>query len=459
MLCRVMKKLLLLFLLLATVPVLAQTGHPRSHSHAGSDDDDADDTDDDADHLDFHESKKDKVRMSSAFSLYLPMPRNGSGTGWLPDATPVYGTMIHTSSWVFMFQGDIFTRYTATDMNGSGTRGASKTDAPNMIMFMGQRKIGDYGLFRFSSMFSADPFTIGSEGYPLLFQTGETYKGQPLVDRQHPHDLFSELSVGYTQAFSTRTDVYVNIGYPGEPALGPTAFMHRPSGMFNPDAPLGHHWQDATHIAWGVGTLGVRHGRFKLEGSLFNGREPDEQRNNFEKFALDSWSGRLSYNPNYNWSLQVSHGILKEPETLHPGEDVARTTASAVYARQYAYKRYFTASIVAGQNSTAHATTSSALAEATLRLHNLILHGRAEWVQKSAEELALVTFAATDKFDVGALTLGASYDIFTLHPISMAIGGQVTANVASEKLQPIYGELPLSGQIFLHIYPALMRSR
>jgi hypothetical protein len=32
--------------------------------------------------------------------------------------------------------------------------------------------------------------------------------------------------------------------------------MHRPS-QHDPDAPIGHHWQDSTHITFGVATLGA----------------------------------------------------------------------------------------------------------------------------------------------------------------------------------------------------------
>ena len=34
-------------------------------------------------------------------------------------------------------------------------------------------------------------------------------------------------------------------------------FMHRPSAADDPFAPLGHHWQDATHEAFGVVTTGL----------------------------------------------------------------------------------------------------------------------------------------------------------------------------------------------------------
>src|SRR5690606_17825074 len=111
----------------------------------------------------------------------------------------------------------------------------------------------------------------------------------PLVDHQHPHDLFSELSVAYTYMISDDVDVFAYLGYPGEPAFGPVAFMHRPSSLYNPDAPISHHWQDATHILFGVGTLGFRYKAFKMDGSLFTGTEPDEDRYNFDTPRFNSW--------------------------------------------------------------------------------------------------------------------------------------------------------------------------
>ena len=70
-------------------------------------------------------------------------------------------------------------------------------------------------------------------------QTGETYKGQPLIDKQHPHDRFMELSAQYTHPLGERGTWFTYFGYPGEPALGPVAFMHRMSASENPSATAG----------------------------------------------------------------------------------------------------------------------------------------------------------------------------------------------------------------------------
>ena len=398
------------------------------------------------------------MTMTSGLSLHLPMNRNGSGTSWLPDATPMYGYMAHAGEWMFMFHGDIFVRYNKQDITSQGSRGGEKWDAPDMLMAMAQRKIGKNGLLHFNTMFSTDAIIAGGSGYPLLFQTGESWQGQPLVDRQHPHDLFSELSASYAYSFSKKSDLSIYVGYPGEPALGPVTFMHRPSGQFMPDAPIGHHWADATHITFGVATLGLRYGKFKLEGSSFTGREPDENRYDFDKPLFDSWSGRLSFNPSVNWALQASHGFIKSPEALHATEDINRTTASATCVYPLSVNRYFSATVLWGQNSIKSMDASnSALAEATLKLKRLAPYMRYEWVQKSMEELDLNPLLYRNVlYPVSTLTVGAGFDLAQISKVTLAVGAQLSFNHTTTSLSNLYGSNPIGGEVYLHIYPRLM---
>ena len=397
--------------------------------------------------------------MSHAFSRNLPMNRNGSGTGWLPDASPMYGYMYHSPKWMYMLHGNVFLRYNNQDFTNKGSRGGSEVDAPNWVMFMGQRQVGRNGLFHFNIMSSLDAAFGGGDGYPLLFQSGEAYKGQSIVDRQHPHDLFSELSVSYAHALSPKADVFAYVGYPGEPALGPVAFMHRPSALGNPDAPISHHWVDATHILFGVATVGVRYGQFKLEGSSFTGREPDENRYNFDKPRFDSWSGRLSFNPSNNWALQVSRGFVKSPELLHPGEDVTKTTASAIYSKTV-NNNMFNATAVWGQNKVkGHGGENSLLVEGEWRRNKFAIHSRYEWVQKGLEELALDEnrFGHDAVFPVNAFTLGFNYDLLQIGKTRLAGGGQWTLYNADNRLNSLYGKNPMAVEVYLRLYPSLMR--
>jgi hypothetical protein len=397
--------------------------------------------------------------MSDPFSLNLPMQRQGSGTAWLPDASPTFGYMFHAPKWSYMLHGNLFLRYTNQDFSNKGSRGDDQFDAPNWLMFMGQKPVGKIGLFHFSTMFSFDPITEGGGGYPLLFQSGEAYQGKPLVDRQHPHDLFSELSVSYSLAVTKETDVFIYVGYPGEPALGPVAFMHRPSALDNPDAPISHHWIDATHITFGVATLGVRFKDFKLEGSSFTGREPNEFRYGFDKPLFDSWSGRLSYNPTPNWATQISHGFIKSPEGLHPDVDIRRTTASIIYSLPLMNNGTFDATAVWGVNKSKGSDGENAfLLEGSWRKNKLALHGRYEWVQKSVDELVLDKdiYGQDALFAVNAFTVGVNYDLLNMGQTRLAGGGQFTFYNADEKLNSLYGKNPMAFEVYLRIYPGLV---
>lgn len=403
-------------------------------------------------------NKMQMPAMTHAFSLHLPMNRNGSGTGWLPDAAPMYGIMMHSKNWMYMLHGNLFVRYNNQDFENEGSRGDSEFDAPNWLMFMGQRKVGSKGLFHFNTMFSFDALTGGNSGYPLLFQSGEAYKGNPLVDRQHPHDLFSELSMSYTYAFTEKLETFVYLAYPGEPALGAVAFMHRPSALNNPDAPLSHHWIDATHITFGVATIGFRFSDFKIEGSSFTGREPNEHRYDFDKPTFDSWSSRLSYNPTKNWALQVSHGYLHSPEALHPDENIHRTTASATYSLPLA-KGSFNAVALWGMNkSKNHKGENAALVEGSWQKNRWNVNGRYEFVQKSTEELNLEDDFVDDLlFPVHALTVGAGYDLLQFSKANLQAGSQISFYRSSQKLNDLYGKSPMAFEVYLRFYPKLMQ--
>jgi len=401
-------------------------------------------------------TRGDMHAMSHAFSLNLPMTRNGSGTGWLPDSTPMFGYMVHTRKWMYMFHGNVFLRYTNADLFRSGFRGSDKLDAINWFMGMGQRRVGKKGLFRFSAMMSLDNL-FGGNGYPLLFQTGESWQGRPLVDRQHPHDLFSELSLAYTHAINKNVDLTLYAGYPGEPALGSVAFMHRVSSLYNPDAPLSHHWNDGTHITFGVLTGGIRVGKFKAEASSFTGREPDENRYDFDSPRFDSYSGRVSFNPNPYWSFQVSQGFVKSPEALRPGEDVYRTTASAVYSKPLSKSNFLNVTALWGLNQS-HASEHAALLEAVWVLNGMAAFSRYEMVQKSVHELDLEeeAYGHDALFSIHAFTLGVSHDILKSKALRIAIGGQGSVYFPAPELYSLYGRNPVSGQLFLRIYPPSM---
>jgi hypothetical protein len=400
------------------------------------------------------DSMHDSVLMTHAYSRNLPMNRNGSGTGWLPDTSPMYMYMQGNKKSSWSIHGNVVVRYNKQDLFSKGSRGDTKIDVPNWFMGMYNRLVGSKGLLNATAMISFEPVTIGEKGYPLLFQSGETYNDNLLVDRQHPHDLFSALSISYTHMVNKDIDITAYFGYPGEPALGPVAFMHRISALNNTDAVLGHHWQDATHIVFGVGTLGVRVKRFKIEGSIFTGREPDENRYNLDQARFDSYSYRISFCPNSEWSLQFSQGFLHEPEVKEPGVDINRTTASVIRSKSLRTMNW-SQSLVWGMNDKKlhERKAHSILYENNLQFQRQAIYSRYEFVQKSAEELDLGSSFADKSFDIHAFTLGYNRNIAPAAPVEILLGLQTTLNFPAPELKALYGSLPVGLEIYLQIRP------
>jgi hypothetical protein len=404
-----------------------------------------------------HDYERDmQMSMRSSIDLADPMSREGSGTSWLPDSSPMYGKMFMFGEDVLMLHGAILPRYT----NVSTRRGDDRIDAPNWIMGMYSHPLGDNTQIGARLMMSLDPLTEGGRGYPLLFQSGESWHDQPLHDRQHPHDLFDELSMSLSQKVDHDLSAYIYFGYPGEPALGPPTFMHRPSAMDDPDAPIGHHWQDSTHITFGVATVGLvwsRFGGIKIEGSIFTGREPDENRYDFDRLRFDSYSGRISWNPTRNLALQVSHGYVKSPEALDPETKIHRTTASAIYNLPLGTDTNWSNTFVWGQNNaTDEGKTQSFLIESNYQRGRDTVFLRWERVEKSGHELVLHPPDESRIFPVSGYTIGYVRDLSHGNGLDIGVGTQFTINDRPDRLDRYYGDdLGYAFQFFLRIRPSL----
>ena len=399
------------------------------------------------------------IRVGQSEGNLMPMGRMGSGTSWQPASTTMQ--MLHKQSgeWLFMFHYNLVAGVNAQ----GGPRGVTKFESANWFMPLAVRRVGK-GTLELRGMFSAEPFTFPPGGSPLLFQTGETYKGEPLIDRQHPHDLFMELSANYTVPIGERATWFVYGGYPGEPALGPVAFMHRASALENSSAPLSHHLQDSTHISFGVVTTGFTYRWFKLEGSIFNGREPGENRYNFEANPWTSRSARLWFAPNNNWSMQISHGFLKNPEALEPG-DVRRTTASLAYNKHFE-RGNWASSLIWGRNHESHGgeifNLNGYLAESTVSfLDRNYVYTRLELTDKNSllredDRLRLGLSSHHPSFRIGAYTFGGARDIWNTETTSLALGSDFTFYSKPSILDSVYGANPVSWKFFVRLRPAKM---
>lgn len=373
-------------------------------------------------------------------------PAEGSGTSRLPAAEGGGHSGLHIEAgndWMVMAHGYAW----GVHSNQSGPRGDDKSYVQSMAMLSAEKETG-WGRVQLKSMLSLEPL-MKNRGYPSLFATGETAGGEALVDRQHPHDLFMELAARVDVNVGEGSSVYLYGGPVGEPALGPSAFMHRASARYNPEAPVTHHWFDSGHITYGVATAGYASRQFQIEGSIFTGQEPDEDRWDIEKPRFDSWSVRATWNPGPNWALQASTGRLKEPESLHPGEDEQRTTASVHYANGKGLSAMLAFS---AKDRRPGGTLTAWLAEANwdLDAHHT-LFGRIENVKNDElfpdhhDPLHDVPFRVS-KFQAGyayRLPLGEKFNL--------ALGGTVSAFAKPDALDAAYGENPMGYTLFARL--------
>lgn len=381
----------------------------------------------------------------------LPSPHEGSGTGWQPGSVVGHEWMWMRGGWEVMAHGVIFADYNQQ----GGPRGEGKAESVNWGMVMEQHRLGA-GTILLREMFSAESLTSPHPGFPELFQTGETYHGEPLVDHQHPHNVFAELAALYTLPLTGKISWELYGGPSAEPALGPVTYIHRSSASELPLAPLSHHLQDSTHTSFGVVTTGFVIDRVKLEASAFNGREPNEERWSIQLGALDSWSGRASVAASSNWTAQYSMGRLEHPEALEPGSQW-RETGSVEYNRPLASGSWATTAIWGRVHKIATDTTlNSYLLESTLNFRRRnYAFTRLELVDK--DEL-FPQAAVHPVYRIGAYTFGGERDLIQSNLVDdrawqLGLGADVTVYSKPGVLDASYGNYPVSFQIFLRMRP------
>jgi hypothetical protein len=370
--------------------------------------------------------------MTGALGPY-PYTREASGTAWQPEVSPHEGLHGMAGPWMWMAHATLNGVY---DWQG-GDRGDQKGFVSGMVMGSARRDLGGADTLQLRAMLSPDPL-MGPRGYPLLLASGETADGKtPLIDRQHPHDLFMELSASLSHRFSRSGSVFLYLGLPGEPAFGPPAFMHRLSIQDSPEAPISHHWLDSTHITFGVVTLGVTRGDWKLEGSAFRGREPDQHRYDIERPKLDSYAARLSWNPGRNWALQTSWARVHSPEQLEPDQDQTRWSASAIYTVPFGRGGWWSTTAAWGRRAAGGRGLDALVLESAVKpVEAWTIFARAEQVE--TDELILGGHEGP-AYRVGKVSLGAVRDWPLSKTVSLGLGGLVAENFVPGALKPAYG--------------------
>jgi len=351
--------------------------------------------------------------------------------------------------WMTMVHGYAFLTFNRQ----AGPSGDRDFSSQNHLMLMAMRRWAG-GKLSLLGTFSLEPATIPPRGTAELFQRGETYHDTLLIDRQHPHDLFVQLAAAWERELWSGGRLRLYVAPVGEPALGPVAYPHRLSASENPNAPLSHHNQDSTHIAYDVLTAGISTSLFTLEGSGFHGAEPDENRWNIEAGPIDSYSGRLTVRPLPELSLQLSAGHLGHPEAIEPG-DQTRATGAVTYQRAFA-GGFLAATLATGKNQTPEGPEWGTLLEWVWKFRDLnFVFGRLESVDRDLYELEHKRQRPEGiphrRTRVKAATAGYVRDVPVLGNVESGVGGSLTFYEFDSALDPVYGSFPVSFDVFFRL--------
>ena len=397
----------------------------------------------------------------------LTPTRETSGTAWIPVATPMYGVHRPWRGWDLRLDGVAFVQflYEPGDRHRTGGAASRQFGSVNWGMALARRAIGN-GRFGVRAMLSAEPWTIGGCGSLNLLATGEVCDNDTIHDRQQQHDAFMELAVDYEQPLRRAWRWQVYAGLAGEPALGPPGYPHRASAMANPIAPATHHWLDGSHIVFGVITVGIHNQRWKAETSVFNGREPDEERANLDLGAFDSVAARLSFLPTERLALQVSIGRLQEARTdflEQSPQPATKVTASATYNRPLGPTGIWATTVALGAHlaretivgAPADMNTSALMAESSVTVSNRhTLFGRAEVFGLAAHHLHAAEFGPA-VFTMGKIQLGYVRHFTAVKGVVPGIGATASVSLVPAAFASRYGGRAAPGVgLFFNVRPA-----
>ena len=355
--------------------------------------------------------------------------------------------MADSTSWSWSLHGNINFLYN----NQRTKRGDTELNVIDWEMLMATR-----GGLALRAMTSLEPFFLGGDGYPELLQTGGSYRHAYIHDRQHPHDAIVELSARYDVG-----PAFLYLAPVGEPAAGPTSYMHRPSAERDPFAPLGHHWQDASHGSFGVVSAGLHAYGLTLEGSTFNAREADEGHliADFRGARLDSYGSRLTWKPAQRLSIATWYAYLGSHDRLDPDtrmhryggslehtmslDSVRRWSSSVIYGMNLHHHTGASHAVLhGGPNASPHHHASSVLAESSVDVtRDLTIFGRAERVMKNGEELGFLGGDLTEQYEIRSLSLGAVRRVYG----RLSLGARGAVTFVPEELRATYGTRSPSG--------------
>lgn len=337
-----------------------------------------------------------------------------------------------------------------------GPRGRNAFSVPNMFMLDAGRSFGRHYV-NVDFMGTFEKWTFPKNGTPELLQVGEeNARHEPYIDAQHPHSSpIMGLTLSDTISLGDSGDEFKVFFAPrGESTAGPIAFMHRPTGMMNPDAPLGHHvGQDAGHITSTVIGTSAKISSTTVELSTFHGLEPEPDKVDLPLGNPNSYASRLTYQFNPNLFAMGSAAYIKSPESHDPDLDHIWHYSASVYANaglKNGWKAHGT--LIWGLvNGYEHAAALNSFNfESWLSKNSMNIWSRVEVLQRTPAQLDIpVSDKANQGSWVTAVTIGYTHEIAKWDGVQLGLGGALIKDILPPSFQDSYGGDPISGKIFL----------
>jgi hypothetical protein len=354
-----------------------------------------------------------------------------------------------TSMW--MIHGNMF----AVQNFIEGSRGRSEFAVPNMIMGDVGSSIGEKNYVNLDLMLTFEKWTFPDKGYPELLQIGETDKNdRPFIDAQHPHSSpIMGLTLSDTYSFNNKDHIKFYFSPRGQTTEGPIAFMHRDTGMVNPDAPLGHHiGQDVSHITSTVVATSLHLGKLTLEASGFNGTEPEPTKVDLPIDKINSHAERIIYEFTDELYAMASAAYAKNPESHDSTlEKIYRYSTSVYYQKKFSSGLMLHNTFIFGLvNNYDHFSKLRSFGNEFL-LHSMDLPhnvwGRVEVLERGGSQLQISKLE--DPRWIEAATLGYTYDLWKMESCKIGIGASVTKNFIPSSFETAYGSDPWAGKVFI----------
>jgi hypothetical protein len=287
----------------------------------------------------------------------------------------------------------------------------------------------------------------------------ERADGQPYLDAQHPHSspvMGLTLSDTIRLGSGAKDSLKLFIGPRSEATDGPIPFMHRPTGMMNPDAPLGHHiGQDVSHITSTVIGASLKLGDTRIEASTFHGAEPEPTKVDLPIGVPDSGAIRLIEQFSQTFMAMGSFAYVNDPETHDPDIPFVLRFGASGYNRVRLSESwsFYNSLIYGGITRYDHASLLNSVTEEFWFSGGAPnIWGRIEAVQRTPDELQIS--GASDRNAgrwVGALSLGYTHNFLNVAGLQVGAGGSVTKNILPDEYQASYGGNPWSGRIFVQV--------